>query len=438
MSKSQDLDEMSAEELFALAAKKMALQGKTLSDLEVGFEKAGQKLMALGLSARLNAPESDERQPCPKCGRKVRVRETAKERTLNTLGGEVTYCRNYHYCDRCRHGFYPQDIEFNIPRDGEVSEELERRILDFAVNEPFAHGVERFEMHYDQIISTNLLRRVFNRVSDRAEECDAEWLEESAMGPLKQTAGPVVVQTDGSMVSTVEGWKEIKVGIVYVHDPSRSGRRNCRDARYTAVLGNQESFEEAVEQALTSHIERPPQILWLGDGAPGIWSVAKRVAPKAIEILDWYHVMEHASECGKELFASDKGLLTVWSDAIARTLQHGEGGVESVLSELEQCIFLAETDTDRQALRDLHRYYQRNRSRMNYRHYRSQQWPIGSGAVESAHRHVIQARMKRAGQHWSLKVAAKMARMRALYATAGPKNLHATIRTAHEKTRLAA
>lgn len=437
MAKSRDLDELSAEELFALAAKKMAMEGKTLSDLEIGFEKANKKLMVSGLSERLNLPEGDGRQPCPNCGRKIRVRETAKGRTLRTLGGEVTYRRNYHYCDRCRGGFYPRDIEFGIPKDGEVSQELERRILDFAVNEPFAHGVERFEMHYEHVISTNLLRRVFDRVSGRAEECSAEWIEESAMAPLKRVDTPVVVQTDGSMISTVEGWKEVKVGITYVHDPSRPGRRNNRDARYTAVLGNQQSFEDAVEQALTSHVERPQQVLWLGDGAPGIWSVAKRVAPNAIPILDWYHVMEHASECGKELFANHADLLNAWSDAIARML-HDEGGVEAVISELEQCLFLADADADREALRNLHRYYQRNRSRMKYCYYRRQGWPIGSGAVESAHRHVIQARMKRAGQHWSHKVATKMARMRALYATTGPKKLHAAIHAAHEKTRLAA
>lgn len=437
MSKSDYLDELSADELFALAAKKMAMEGKTLSDLELGFEKANQKLMQAGLSDRLNSRESNVRKPCPKCGRKVRVRETAKERTLNTLGGKVSYRRNYHYCDHCRSGFYPRDIEFKIPQDGEVSRELERRILDFAVNEPFGHGAERFEMHYEQVISTNLLRRVFHRVSGRAEECDSEWLEEAAMKPLEDVDGPVVVETDGSMVSTTGGWKEVKVGTVYAHDALRSGRRRRRQARYTAVLGNQESFEDAIEQALASHVNQPKQILWLGDGAPGIWSVAKRVAPNAVEILDWYHVMEHAAEAGKVLFGNDAGLLTAWSEAIARALLHG-GGVNGVISELEQCIFLADTDIDRQALKDLHRYYQHNRLRMAYQHYRTQGWPIGSGVVESAHRHVIQARMKRAGQHWSVSVATKMARMRALYATSGPKDFHAAIGRAHEKTRAAA
>jgi len=144
MPKSQEIDDLSAEEHFTLAAKKLALEGKTLSDLELGFEKASQKLMASGLSARLNAPEDNQRKPCPKCGRKIRVRETGQKRMLNTLDGKVSYHRNYHYCDGCREGFHPRDIEFKIPEGGAVSEELERRILDFAINEPFGHSVERF------------------------------------------------------------------------------------------------------------------------------------------------------------------------------------------------------------------------------------------------------------------------------------------------------
>lgn len=39
--------------------------------------------------------------------------------------------------------------------------------------------------------------------------------------------------------------------------------------------------------------------------------------------------------------------------------------------------------------------------------------PIGSGAVESSARHVVQQRMKRAGQRWSEPGAAAMVALRA-------------------------
>lgn len=61
---------------------------------------------------------------------------------------------------------------------------------------------------------------------------------------------------------------------------------------------------------------------------------------------------------------------------------------------------------------------------MDYKAYKEQGLTIGSGMVESAHKHVLQARMKRAGQHWSQQGAEKMARFRAPYKTKGPQNFN--------------
>lgn len=437
MSTTKKPEDLSAAELLSLAAKKLELEGKSLSDLEVGLERATRELARNSISDRLNAPESGRPKACPRCGKRCRVRAKAKPRTLKTLSGEIRYRRNYHYCENCDEGFYPRDREHDIPEHGELSFELERRILDFALNDTLSHAVERFEMHYSsESISTNQLRRVFERVSDRTESCAPEWLEEAAMAPLPQSSNPVVVQTDGSMVSTTQGWKEVKLGVIYAHEDTSGPAKAPRRTRYTAVVGALERFEDAIEQALASHAHRPSQVLWLGDGAKSIWSVANRVAPEAVEILDWYHVIEHASDCAKILFGTGSDLATQWVDSAARTLMHQ--GVETLLDELTACLFLAEPSPEREAIEALRRYYHDNQHRMDYRRYRAAGWPIGSGAVESAHRHVIQVRMKRAGQHWSLPVAARMAAMRALYSTTGPKRIHQAIRDALTKTQQAA
>ena len=46
-------------------------------------------------------------------------------------------------------------------------------------------------------------------------------------------------------------------------------------------------------------------------------------------------------------------------------------------------------------------YFRTNAGRMHYQTYRDQGLPIGSGAVESAAKHLVQQRMKRAGMRWS-------------------------------------
>jgi hypothetical protein len=57
---------------------------------------------------------------------------------------------------------------------------------------------------------------------------------------------------------------------------------------------------------------------------------------------------------------------------------------------------------DAQALLQRERgYFQRNRARMDYPAFRARGLPIGSGAVESAAKHLVQLRLKRPGARWS-------------------------------------
>jgi len=61
------------------------------------------------------------------------------------------------------------------------------------------------------------------------------------------------------------------------------------------------------------------------------------------------------------------------------------------------------------------KYYQNNKGRMKYKQYRAIGCGIiGSGAIESAHRTVVQKRMKLSGQRWSIKGAKNMLRLRVI------------------------
>jgi hypothetical protein len=85
---------------------------------------------------------------------------------------------------------------------------------------------------------------------------------------------------------------------------------------------------------------------------------------------------------------------------------------------------LTHTDEQLAALDQLVGYYRANETRMRYTLFREWGLPVGSGIVESAHRHVLQVRMKRAGQRWAVQRARRMARLRAAYRTAGPRRFH--------------
>lgn len=61
------------------------------------------------------------------------------------------------------------------------------------------------------------------------------------------------------------------------------------------------------------------------------------------------------------------------------------------------------------------KYIRKNKKRMDYKLFRSKGLQIGSGAIEAAHRTVIQARMKKSGQRWTDKGAQNMLNLRVAY-----------------------
>ena len=102
--------------------------------------------------------------------------------------------------------------------------------------------------------------------------------------------------------------------------------------------------------------------------------------------------------------------------------------VNALVSEIFGCI----TETPRRNMKEFNyilRYYKNNEERMNYPEYIKMGLPIGSGAVESGHKYVLQKRLKLSGQHWERECGSRMAKLRAGYKTGGgTRRLHRVLR----------
>jgi len=424
------------EELARRHAEERYRDGMTMTDMELAVEQLKGDSGDQGIEAMLRRmkPEKPTGKGCPKCGKRTPVKVRDRERTVRSLSGPVTFKRNYHYCEECKYGFYPVDRLLSLPEEGELTSEMEKRVLDFAINDVYGECAARWNLHYPQPISENLLRRVIARVGSQCEAADQGQLHEE-LKPSETPAEVLVVEADGSMLAIrgPEPWKEAKVGVVYRHDCD-ANQPIAGSARYVAVVNGLGEFAPVLEEAL--HVERideVPLVVWVGDGAPYNWTLADQLAPDAVQILDWHHAVEHAVDCGKVLLGEESPFLPLWQKRAEALLTEGP---EAIIAELMECV--PEVEKRRrdkadalQALDDLVRYYRTNLQRMKYRLLREQGLPIGSGAVESAHRHVLQARMKRAGQRWALRNARRMARLRAAYRTAGALAFYDAIRRAH-------
>ena len=86
-------------------------------------------------------------------------------------------------------------------------------------------------------------------------------------------------------------------------------------------------------------------------------------------------------------------------------------GVEQVVEDLKKIV--ANTPEADKALKNVIRYYESNMDRMKYGTFLEKGYLIGSGAIESAHRNVIQQRLKLSGQRWSIQGAQRIANLRA-------------------------
>jgi len=115
------LSEYSIEDLAAELARRRSGRGPTtLSEMELEAESLKGDIGSASIEMRLGrlTPEDSRPKPCPRCGRRVRVKAANRERTIRTLSGEHRLVRNYHYCEACQFGFYPRDHLLDLPEQG--------------------------------------------------------------------------------------------------------------------------------------------------------------------------------------------------------------------------------------------------------------------------------------------------------------------------------
>jgi hypothetical protein len=245
-----------------------------------------------------------------------------------------------------------------------------------------------------------------------------EKLEQQQQAQIEAAENPVhysndqshYIMLDGGMLLTrEEGWKELKLCRIFsakeVAQVSKD-RREILQSNYIGHLGTHKEFLAKVEL----HTDSIRHKIIVGDGAPWIWNWADALDADSIQILDFYHAKEHL--CGfAELHFKEEQQRKQWINYQSLRLLNDQ--VEQVLVDLRT---LKSCGTKaRKAKNTLIKYYEHNSKRMKYRTFKENGWLIGSGAIEAAHRHVIQHRMKLSGQRWTIKGAQQVANLRMAY-----------------------
>lgn len=225
-----------------------------------------------------------------------------------------------------------------------------------------------------------------------------------ATGILMQ--GPDGAKIEGRMVS---------VGMIYNPQPrdpaEESLSKPCDGARYLAGLyGLEELGLQMRRQGAQVGMDAAEQWIALTDGGNGLEHFVAVNFPRATPILDFQHGATHLAAFAKQLRPdTSEKLLAAW----CHTLKHAGGAV--MIRVLERLNRQKMTEAVREGHDALLGYLRNNVGRMDYPTYLRNGWQIGSGAVESACKTVVNQRLCLGGMRWGEEGSDAVAHLRALY-----------------------
>ena len=151
--------------------------------------------------------------------------------------------------------------------------------------------------------------------------------------------------------------------------------------------------------------------LALTDGAEALQKRVLLYLPDFTLILDFIHANEYLWKVGNSLFSEKDPQRIAWVEV--RTLKILSGHTDQVIAEFRTLAQAPKTrKAQREQLEKTANYFERNLPYMAYDHYLAQGWPIASGVIEGACRHVVKDRCELSGMRWSQAGAENLLRLR--------------------------
>ncbi len=229
-------------------------------------------------------------------------------------------------------------------------------------------------------------------------------------------AMPLVIAADGVTVpfrpqaQTPKGkivWREVKVALLarLGQHEKRTGEMVTRlhQRRLVAVLGGIDDLQprlrlEALRQGMTTAL----QVVWISDGARGFWRLFQQCFSEcAVGILDFYHAAQHLWKAASAYQDGNPARTPqMWFERMRHQLRHGFG--KHIIKELSRLLkYPSTSEVTKPILRQVRDYLKTHLEHIQYRQFKKQGLPIGSGMVESTCKWLIQQRFKGVGMRWS-------------------------------------
>ena len=298
------------------------------------------------------------------------------------------------------------------------SQPLQRRMTDFGADLAFGQVPAKLKEHYGIEVPVSAVRTI---TEARAHDIHAQ--APTPPLPVHEVAW-IIAETDGSMIPIVDTappeasargqdrrktrqvrWQEARLSLAHA--------QGSVTPRFAATFGEPVEVGEQLRDCaqrvgfgLTSRAHS------VGDGAPWIVNQVQRVfGPQGTYLVDFYHLSEYlaaaAPRCAPQ--TPDQWLSQ-------QQAQLKQGNVVGVQAGLVPHLEASEVAAALAPVRCCYRYMANRPGQFEYQRALAADLPIGSGEIESAHRYVLQQRLKLAGAWWKEETAAAMLALRTLRA----------------------
>lgn len=390
--------------------------------LEEETERVKDRVGRVVLESGFQQIVEHARRPCC-CGR--RMENKGKRRvTVISQSGEVVLERRRYRCRECHAWQTPADALVCCGRH-RVTRYLARQICQLATLEHFTRLEQLLADQHGVHLGHDPMLQLVHDVGGAAEsERLAEVQRWRDLPPQKRqwpqaevSPSRVYVSCDGIMYCTNHTepdpqhpgerrliWKQMRVGCVYWQDEQERWHKRI-------IWGQEDDFlsfgASLYRLACRCGYREAEERIFAADGGEWCWTIHQNYFGDAVGVLDWYHASEHVWACGKTLQPEDAD---AWVNQALERMR--EGGGERLLNWL-----LSQRRSlrgkKRHAVDQLINYVQPRLDRMHYPGYRSRDWQIGTGMIESTAKQLVGLRLKGPGMHWCPHGATAMTALRA-------------------------
>lgn len=194
---------------------------------------------------------------------------------------------------------------------------------------------------------------------------------------------------------------EPKLFVIYTLD--QEGNKEKRgNVLYEGTILSVAYFSQLLKLRLQQlNIHKASLLVIIGDGASWIWKLSEKLQTdlklqntRVIEVVDLFHAVEKLT-IPATIGISERVLQKSWFRETRRLLKNGQ--IDKTIEALRN---LDQTNDHEQSIRKATEYFTTHKKRMQYKQFRAENLPLGSGVIESGIRRIINLRMKNNAMFW--------------------------------------